>query len=74
MKRLANIIFQKDGVEQSEEEYWPTALDGSALKDGTLFKINNNKIKNFNIIDWKRNKRNISKNSFPTNFYAQNFS
>ena len=44
------------------------SLDGSALDDGTLFKLNNNTIKNFNIIDWKRNKRNISKIVFPQNF------
>ena len=53
---------------QSGRRILAYSLDGSALKDGTLFKLNNNKIKNFNIIDWRRNKRNISKIVFPQTF------
>ena len=53
---------------QSGTKILAYSLDGSALKDGLLFKLNNNRIKKFNIIDWKKNKKSANRMFFPQNF------
>ena len=53
---------------QSETKILAYSLDGSALGNGSIFKLNNNKIISFNIIDWKKNKKSIDKMFFPKNF------
>ena len=53
---------------QSGTKILAYSLDGSALKEGPLFKLNNSRIKNFSIIDWKKNKKSVDRIFSPQNF------